>query len=999
MSVGRLRVLVLSDPVVQFPVFVFVMEAASNDHNPSVIRKYKDDTNIQVPHTDNIDDLLKALLDAVRVIQWPECSTRRSVSECYHGFVLGLVSDRYRCVKCMSQQNHGHDNRLMKLLCKTLLAAKHCKQLRYDFTFTSIQCNKNLCAKEHRDENNEGPSAIVKIGPTKTFLGVKNGAGNIDMIDCWNRFAEFDGTNLHKTEMMGRSCEYEHYSFVFYVVKDWTSANPVDITRLRSWGCSIPSSVDFMSSHLRNEVFPVESSNHGMPASDIINNLRHRLVYGSALWGTSQSTHLEFGGLNVSHIVLFGNCQGGKSFEICRAAWLAHFVYKTVPVVFVKVSGGISAMEQLKLTIARFNKHIDEVLLAASTPPDEYGCGYARYHLWPVRMEEFNFHKRYECQVVISICNPSSLRLFLRLEMESCIQASASVAIFDEDDLNIQTDSADRRATEKLLFEKLPGAHSPLRERFFQVISVTATISALVLTGRYPVRACKMPDHPTYRGLQSCEWHLLDAAAFEDTSDRKLPGGVVNMVDDMLGTCSANIAARVALLHMNKVIVHHKKLQSDLLLHYKTRPLLVITHNSGGQVKTNAAHTGLTLGVTAHMKHQVSAFMWQWQGAREKQCSPGCPLIIGFDRVRGHVSKERSAIGTPCSIQRLLTYCHNIIQIEQKANRANPVVLIISGHQGGRATSFVSETGELHLSDLLMRQRHVEATHGEHLIQEASRICGKYREGVPLTMWCTKDTKECILEQLELMNELQDVLLQRSPCVPVDIIESEGFKDRLVKFNRPLKLTRQAVQRGWSMKKKHKRLVQYDAGKLQTAEYGGGVVPMHMLPTGANPDILNEHSHMDVLRTVAEEVFGSDCPVVHLLDEVHKKSWRITGKTTVRKSMWIKPHMQLLKTQLNIGRIIKMASVVNHQKFAAASFRVFHGHHFTDKRKNYCSYATWKFANYSGVRVIVRRRVPQSAWQIGSVHFWRTWNRANDKIDLIAGRITTPGGITIARTR
>ena len=60
MSVGRLRVLVLSDPVVQFPVFVFVMEAACNDHNPSVIRKYKDDTKIQVPHTDNIDDLLKA---------------------------------------------------------------------------------------------------------------------------------------------------------------------------------------------------------------------------------------------------------------------------------------------------------------------------------------------------------------------------------------------------------------------------------------------------------------------------------------------------------------------------------------------------------------------------------------------------------------------------------------------------------------------------------------------------------------------------------------------------------------------------------------------------------------------------------------------------------------------------------------------------------------------------------------------------------------------------
>ena len=651
------------------------MAGVSGDQESLVVRKYRDDANVQLPYMDNLDDLLEALLDAVRVIQWPECSSRRNVSETYHGFVLGFVSGHYRNAKRISKQNYGHDNRLMKLLCKTILAAQHCKQVRYDFKFTSIQCNKNLCAKEHRDENNEGPSVILKIGPTKTFLGVKNHSGNIDLIDCWNRFAEFDGTNFHKTEMRRRSGEYEHYSFVFYVVKGWESTHVVDIQRLRSWGCSISSTVDSMGNRLWNNVIPVELSTHGTAAFDIVNHLRHSLVYGSALWEHNQPTHLEFGGSNVSHIVLFGNCQGGKSFEICRAAWLSHFIYKRVPIVFVKVSGGISAMEQLKSNIGRFNKHIDDVLHAADTPPDEYGCGYARYHLWPVRMEEFNFSKRYECQVVMSICNPTSLRLFHRLEMESCIEASDSVAIFDEDDLNVQTGSADCKSTEKLLFETMPDAQLPLRERFFQVISVTATISALVLTGRYPVRACKMPDHASYRGLQSCEWHLLDGAALDATSNRKLPVGVTDMVDDMLSTCSATIAARVALVHMDKVITNHKKLQSDLLLHYKTQPLIVITHNSGGQVKFNAAHTGLTLGVTVHMKHRVSASMWQWQGAREKQCSPGFPLIIGFERIRGHVSKERAAIGTPCSIQRLLSYCYNIIQIEQEANRANPDVI------------------------------------------------------------------------------------------------------------------------------------------------------------------------------------------------------------------------------------------------------------------------------------------------------------------------------------
>ena len=975
------------------------MEVVSNDDELSVTRKYKDDANIQVPDTDILDELLNAVLDAVRVIQWSECSTRRSVSEAYFGFVLGLVSDRYRNNKCMSRQNNGHDNRLMKLLCKTLLAAKHCNQVRHDFTFTSIQCNKNLCAKEHRDENNEGPSVILKVGPTKTFLGVKNSAGMFDLIDCWNRFAEFDGTNPHKTEMRSRIGECEHYSFVFYVVKGWESASLVDIQRLRAWGCSVPANADPMINNVLNDAFPLESCTHGTPVSDVVNHLRQRLVYGSALWEITQSSHLEFGGSSISHIVLFGNCQGGKSLEICRAAWLAHFVYKKVPVVFVKVSGGISAMDQFKSNIGRFNKLIDEVLHAAGTPPDEYGCGYARYHIWPVRMEEFNLYKRYECQLVVSICNPTSLKLFHRLEMETCIQASDSVAIFDEDDLNVQTGSADCKTTEKLLFEKLLGIQLPLRERFFQVISVTATISALVLTCRYPVRACKMPDHPSYRGLQSCDWRLLDEAALAERSDQKLPSGVIDMVDDMLVTCSSTIVARVALLHMNKVIVYHKKLQLDLLLQYKTRSLIVITHNSGGRVKCKAAHTGLTLGVTTHMKARVSASMWQLQGAREKQCSPGGPLIIGFEQVRGHVSKERSAIGTPCSIQRLLTYCHNIIENEQKANRANPVVLIISGHQGGRATSFVSETGELHLSDLLLRHRNADATHGEHLIQEASRICGKYRTGVPLSIWCTKRTKECVLEQLQFINTLQDVLLQRSPCVPADVIESAGFKEQLISFNRPLKLTRQAVQRGWSVKKQRKRLVQYDAGKLHKAEYGGGLVPMDTLPAGVNPDILNEHSHKDVLRNVAEDVFGSDCRDVYLLDEVHQKSWRITGKTTIRKSRWLKQRLKILKTSLNIGSLTKMATSVNHHKFAAASFRVFHGKHFTNKQQNYSSYATWKFVNYSGIRLILRRRVPPLAWQTGSVHLWRTWNYIDNKAHLIAGRITTPGGITIARKR
>ena len=754
-----------------------------------------------------------------------------------------------------------------------------------------------------------------------------------------------------------------------------------------------------MNNNLENEVSGEALLTNGTPLSDVLRILTHRLVFGSALWGSHQPSHLEFGGSNVSHILLFGSCQGGKSFEICRAVWLSHFVYKKVPVVFVKVSGGTSAMDQLKLTVARFNIHIDEVLHTVGVPPDEYGSGYASYHIWPVRLEEFNFSERYECQMVISICNPTTIRLFHRMEMESCIQASDSVAIFDEDDLNVQTESADSKATEKLLFEVLPGEQVSLRCRFFQLISVTATISALVLSGRHPVRACKMPDHPRYRGLQSCQWHLLGKAAMDDMPSRKLPEGVTMMVDDMLAGCNGPIVARVALIHLHKVIAQHKQLQMDLLLHYKQRPVIVITHNSGGQVKTSASRTGLTLGVPSYMKHRLVSLIWQWQGAREKQSSPGCPLIVGFEKVRGHVSKERCAIGTPCFIRRLLTYCHSITTIEQNASRAKPVVLIISGHQGGRATSFVSETGELHLSDLIMRSYNVEVAHGEHLIQEASRICGIYREGVPLTIWCTTNTKEYICEQLRFISTLQDILLQRSPCVPIGIIESEGFKEQLAKFNRPLKLTRPAVQRGWVMKTTKKRLVHYDAGNLHKGEYGGGVVPMSLLPTGLYADVLNEHSHMDVLRTLAGEVFKRDCPDVQLLDEVHKHSWRIKGKTNLPNPKRVKHRLNTLKVRLSIWALSKMATKVHHLKFPSASFRAFHGMHYTDKSKKHCSYGTYKFARHSGLRLIVRRQLPTSVWNVGSVHVWRTWNYADNDIHLMVGRITTPGGITMASTR
>ena len=64
--------------------------------------------------------------------------------------------------------------------------------------------------------------------------------------------------------------------------------------------------------------------------------------------------------------------------------------------------------------------------------------------------------------------------------------------------------------------------------------------------------------------------------------------------------------------------------------------------------------------------------------------------------------------------------------------------IIITGHQGGRGTSFVSEDRKRHVTDIFIR---ISAqTHGEHIIQEMGRVCGKFGEEarliyVPLTSY------------------------------------------------------------------------------------------------------------------------------------------------------------------------------------------------------------------------------------------------------------------------
>ena len=62
--------------------------------------------------------------------------------------------------------------------------------------------------------------------------------------------------------------------------------------------------------------------------------------------------------------VLHGQCQSGKTKTTLLLAWIAHFVYDTVPVIFVRSSGGAESIRQFCAAIMDFNARIKRLLLS-----------------------------------------------------------------------------------------------------------------------------------------------------------------------------------------------------------------------------------------------------------------------------------------------------------------------------------------------------------------------------------------------------------------------------------------------------------------------------------------------------------------------------------------------------------------------------------------------------------------------------------------------------------
>lgn len=126
----------------------------------------------------------------------------------YVGFCLGKV--RQLAVGIVRSR---FDARFPELLA---LARRLMRSHDPRFKYTSVQVNKNMACRPHRDAGNEGPSYIIGLGDyTGGRLVVWDDAGKQQRIDIRNRFFRFDGRKLHAVEPF----KGERYSLVFFTVK------------------------------------------------------------------------------------------------------------------------------------------------------------------------------------------------------------------------------------------------------------------------------------------------------------------------------------------------------------------------------------------------------------------------------------------------------------------------------------------------------------------------------------------------------------------------------------------------------------------------------------------------------------------------------------------------------------------------------------------------------------------------------------------------------------
>ncbi len=137
--------------------------------------------------------LKKSVLVQLVQTRFPKCHSRKNVADSSESFVLGTVN--YRGQSYLQGKTQGpsrYNSKFPELfeLCQNLI-----KSYDPEFSYTTIQVNKNVECAPHIDKNNVGHSVIIALGDYEGGQLVIEGK----IFNIKNRFKAFDGRNGHWT--------------------------------------------------------------------------------------------------------------------------------------------------------------------------------------------------------------------------------------------------------------------------------------------------------------------------------------------------------------------------------------------------------------------------------------------------------------------------------------------------------------------------------------------------------------------------------------------------------------------------------------------------------------------------------------------------------------------------------------------------------------------------------------------------------------------------------
>lgn len=195
----------------------------------------------------------KDLVEVLSVWGFPENDTRLNVLpegvKTVHSDTLGVLKMRdgtYRIFDPTTRYEF-----VTRLVCKWFADNKP-KDMPDQFGFTGININHNYAGRRHRDNGNEGPSAIKAIG---SFSGGKlnyfpkdvKKPGRCDVtslrtdesmaLDLSKTFVLFNGNNAHGVQPF----KGDRFSLVFFTTAKWYKVKDPEVKKLKELGFQVPS--------------------------------------------------------------------------------------------------------------------------------------------------------------------------------------------------------------------------------------------------------------------------------------------------------------------------------------------------------------------------------------------------------------------------------------------------------------------------------------------------------------------------------------------------------------------------------------------------------------------------------------------------------------------------------------------------------------------------------------------------------------------------------------